>query len=154
MHFTWLLLEVTRVYRVMCYLARQGCVWECVFEKGYGMYLPLHATLNECPSLDTFSHTNTHTLSHPLIYPTRIQLLNSASGSIASWLHHLANPPVISSNSLHPLSSYTHRVRSWPPYKNLIKRKLWCPSCIPWANEYQWETCFTDVFLYGLISLL
>lgn len=115
MHFTWLSLEMTSVYRVMRYLTTktkmraQVCFW-----KGLWHVSPLHATHNECLSLDT------HTQSHPLIYPTRIQLLNSASGSIAPWLHHPANPSVISSNSQHPHSSSTHRVRFWPPIRTWL----------------------------------
>lgn len=151
MHFTWLSLEVTTVCMSHVLFSNQERdVCKSVFLKRVmactSQWMPFSGHI--------FTYTHTHTISHPLIYPTRIQLLNSASGSIASWLHHLANPPVISSNSLHPLGSNTHRVPLLTPYKNLIKWKPWCPSCIPWANEYQWETCFTDIFLCGLISLL
>lgn len=85
----------------------------CTLITGYDMYLPLHATL-KWVSLDT------HTIPHTLIYRTRIQLLNSAPGSIPPWLCRHANPLVISSDSLHPLSSCTKRSCFWPPIRTWL----------------------------------
>ncbi len=120
MHLTWLSLEVTSVYRVIRYLTNstQMCAQVC-FWKGLRHVSPptCYSQMNVLPWTHTHTHTHTHTITHPLIYPTRIQLLNSASGSIASWLHHPANPSVISSNSPHPLSCSTSRVCSWPPIR-------------------------------------
>lgn len=89
------------------------CAKVCALKKGYDMYLPLHATL-------IFAWTHTHTIPHTLIYRTRIQLLNSAPGSIPPWLCRHANPLVISSDSLHPLSSCTKRSCFWPPIRTWL----------------------------------